>query len=127
MEGVTIRLAVGIESQLGDRNHEDWRATRPLLIVFTEATQEARMLGYVLFSGHDKVPGLLIGCGSCPPRRLPEAQQLLGLDRTLGESTRAPALSQQCLDGIGRVSRFLHPQCLLPVKSSRAFDATTVC
>src|SRR6266511_1750126 len=108
MEGVAIGLAIGIERELGDRDHEDRRARRPLLIVFAEATQQSRVLGFILLGGHNEVPGLLISSGSRPAGRFPEAQQLLGLDWAMGEGARTPASLQQFLDGIGRVSQFLH-------------------
>ena len=64
MEGMAIGLVVGIEHELGDRNHEDRRARGPLLIVLAEATQEARMLGFMLLGSDNEAPGLLIGRGS---------------------------------------------------------------
>jgi hypothetical protein len=38
MEGVSIRLPIGIKAELGDRYHQHGRSLRPLLIVFAEAT-----------------------------------------------------------------------------------------
>src|SRR5687768_17099251 len=107
MKRIAIGLAVHVERQLGDRNHEDRRTTGPLLIVFSKATEQACILGFVLFSGYQEVPGLLISTGSRPAGRFPETQQFLGLDWAIGEGARAPASLQQFLDWIGRVSQFL--------------------
>ncbi len=39
---------------------------------------------------------------------VPEAPQLLGLNRALSEGLRTPASLQELLDWVGRISRFLH-------------------
>src|SRR5262249_50324512 len=71
--------------------------------------EEVVMLRRSVLSGCDnKSPGLFIIRGWRPAGRFKQAFQFLRFDRPLVERARTPATGDQVLNGIRRLSRFLH-------------------